>query len=234
MKDSKIISSVIIALAIVILGFSLKSGIDNFVNKDRNVVVKGLSEREVPADKVTWPVMFKVVGNDLQSLYNEINVKSGKIKKYLQRNGIEDGEISVNAPEVVDLEADRYSSNNRQYRYNVTGIITVTSGKVAKVRELIASQGELLKEGVAVVSGDYNNQIVYEYTAFNELKPEMIAEATKNARKSAEQFAQDSDSEIGRIQWANQGQFSIENRDANTPYIKKIRVVTSIRYELKD
>ena len=234
MKDSKIISSVIIALAIVILGFSLKSGIDNFVNKDRNVVVKGLSEREVPADKVTWPVMFKVVGNDLQSLYNEINVKSGKIKKYLQRNGIEDGEISVNAPEVVDLEADRYSSNNRQYRYNVTGIITVTSGKVAKVRELIASQGELLKEGVAVVSGDYNNQIVYEYTAFNELKPEMIAEATKNARKSAEQFAQDSNSEIGRIQWANQGQFSIENRDANTPYIKKIRVVTSIRYELKD
>ena len=234
MKDSKIISSVIIALAIVILGFSLKSGIDNFVNKDRNVVVKGLSEREVPADKVTWPVMFKVVGNDLQSLYNEINVKSGKIKKYLQRNGIEDGEISVNAPEVVDLEADRYSSNNRLYRYNVTGIITVTSGKVAKVRELIASQGELLKEGVAVVSGDYNNQIVYEYTAFNELKPEMIAEATKNARKSAEQFAQDSNSEIGRIQWANQGQFSIENRDANTPYIKKIRVVTSIRYELKD
>ena len=234
MKDSKIISPVIIALAIVILGFSLKSGIDNFVNKDRNVVVKGLSEREVPADKVTWPVMFKVVGNDLQSLYNEINVKSGKIKKYLQRNGIEDSEISVNAPEVVDLEADRYSSNNRQYRYNVTGIITVTSGKVAKVRELIASQGELLKEGVAVVSGDYNNQIVYEYTAFNELKPEMIAEATKNARKSAEQFAQDSDSEIGRIQWANQGQFSIENRDANTPYIKKIRVVTSIRYELKD
>ena len=234
MKDSKIISSIIIALAIIVLGFSLKSGIDNFVNKDRNVVVKGLSEREVPANKVTWPVMFKVVGNDLQSLYNDINVKSGKIRKYLKKNGIEDSEISVNAPEVIDLDADRYSSNNRPYRYNVTGIITVTSGKVEKVRKLIASQGELLKEGVAVVSGDYNNQIVYEYTAFNDLKPEMIAEATKNARKSAEQFAEDSDSEIGKILWANQGQFSIENRDANTPYIKKIRVVTSIRYELKD
>ena len=234
MKDSKIISSIIIALAIIVLGFSLKSGIDNFVNKDRNVVVKGLSEREVPANKVTWPVMFKVVGNDLQSLYNDINVKSGKIRKYLKKNGIEDSEISVNAPEVIDLDADRYSSNNRPYRYNVTGIITVTSGKVEKVRKLIASQGELLKEGVAVVSGDYNNQIVYEYTAFNDLKPVMIAEATKNARKSAEQFAEDSDSEIGKILWANQGQFSIENRDANTPYIKKIRVVTSIRYELKD
>lgn len=234
MKDSKIISSTIIALAIVVLGFSLKSGIDNFVNKDRSVTVKGLSEKEVPADKVTWPVMFKVVGNDLQALYNEINGKSGKIKRYLKRSGIEDSEISVNAPEVIDLEAERYSSNDRSYRYNVTQVITVTSGKVEKVRELIASQGELLKEGVAVVSGDYNNQIVYEYTAFNELKPEMIAEATKNARKSAEQFAGDSDSEIGKIQWANQGQFSIENRDANTPYIKKIRVVTSIRYELKD
>lgn len=233
MKDGKIISSIIIAIAIIVVGFNLKSGIDNFVNKDRNVVVKGLSEREVPANKVTWPVVFKVVGNDLQGLYNEINMKSAKIKRYLKKNGIDDDEISVNAPEVVDLAAERYSSNDRPYRYNVTQIVTVTSCKVDKVRELIASQGELLKEGLAVISGDYNNQIVYEYTSFNELKPEMIAEATKNARKSAEQFAEDSESSIGKIQWANQGQFSIENRDANTPYIKKIRVVTSIRYELK-
>ena len=233
-NNSKLVESVIIAVAIIVLGFCLKSGIEKFADKDRVVNVKGLSEVEVPANKVTWPIVFKSVGNDLPQLYVSINNTTNAILKYLRSNGLSDKEISVNAPVVIDMSAERYGADNRPYRYNITGVITIASNQVDKVRSLIAKQGELLKDGVAIVDGGYENPVVYEYTSFNELKPKMIEEATKNARAAAEQFANDSDSRLGKIRSANQGQFSIENRDSNTPYIKKIRVVTSITYELRN
>ena len=234
MKQNWIKEATIIAVAIVILAFCIKGGIESFVDKGRIVSVKGLSEVEVPANKVVWPIVFKEVGDNLPMLYNSINSTSKKIIAYLKDNGITEGEISVNAPEVIDMQAERYTSNDKPYRYNIKSVITVTSEQVENVRKLISSQGELLKEGVAIVGGDYENRITYEYTLLNDLKPEMIAEATRNARKAAEQFAKDSDSKLGKIVWASQGQFSITDRDNNTPYIKKVRVVTSVNYSLKN
>lgn len=234
MKQNWIKESIIIAIAIVVLAFCIKSGIESFVDKGRIVSVKGLSEVEVPANKVVWPIVFKEVGDNLPILYKSINSTSKKIIAYLKDNGITEEEISVNAPEVIDMQAERYSSNDKPYRYNIKSVITVTSEQVENVRKLISSQGELLKEGVAIVGGDYENRISYEYTLLNDLKPEMIAEATRNARKAAEQFAKDSDSKLGKIVWASQGQFSITDRDNNTPYIKKVRVVTSVNYSLKN
>lgn len=234
MKQSWVKEAVIVAVSIIVLAFCIKGGIESFVDKGRIVSVKGLSEVEVPANKVVWPIVFKEVGDNLPLLYNSINSTSKKILAYLKNNGISEDEISVNAPEVIDMQAERYSSNDKPYRYNIKSVITVTSNQVENVRKLIASQGELLKEGVAIVGGDYDNRITYEYTLLNDLKPEMIAEATRNARKAAEQFAKDSDSKLGKIVWASQGQFSITDRDNNTPYIKKVRVVTSVNYSLKN
>lgn len=234
MNKNHIIASIIIGISIICLGWFLKAGIDNFVNRDRIVKVKGLAETEVPANKVTWPIVFKEVGNDLPKLYDNINNTQNAIIKFLEKHGLNSKEISVNAPQVIDLQADRYSNNNQPYRYNITNVITVVSTQVDKVRALISSQGELLKEGIAIVEGGYENPVQYDYTSFNELKPKMIQEATKNARNAAEQFAKDSNSELGKIVSANQGQFSIENRDNNTPYIKSIRVVTSVDYALKN
>lgn len=234
MKQSWVKEAVIVAVSIIVLAFCIKGGIESFVDKGRIVSVKGLSEVEVPANKVVWPIVFKEVGDNLPLLYNSINSTSKKILAYLKNNGISEDEISVNAPEVIDMQAERYSPNDKPYRYNIKSVITVTSNQVENVRKLIASQGELLKEGVAIVGGDYENRITYEYTLLNDLKPEMIAEATRNARKAAEQFAKDSDSKLGKIVWASQGQFSITDRDNNTPYIKKVRVVTSVNYSLKN
>ena len=137
MKE-KIISATIIAIGIIVLGLCLKGGIDNFANKDRKVSVKGLSEREVPADKVTWPILSKELGNDLPQLYSEIGVTQSKIKKFLISNGIKESEININAPVVIDLNADQYSNNQKGYRYNITSIITVTSNNVKLVRSIIA------------------------------------------------------------------------------------------------
>ena len=125
-------------------------------------------------------------------------------------------------------------NQNVIYRYNLTSIITVSSQQVELVRNLIAEQGELLDKGVAIVSGEYNTQVNYLFTGLNDLKPDMIAEATRNAREAAQQFATDSDSKLGKIKTASQGQFSISDRDQYTPYLKTVRVVTSVVYYLKD
>ena len=98
----------------------------------------------------------------------------------------------------------------------------------------MARQGELLKQGVAVVDGGYENRVSYEYVSFQKMKPGMIQEAIKNAEITAEQFAKNSKSSIDKIMSADQGQFSIDDRDSNTPYIKKVRVVTTVTYSLKD
>ena len=229
-----IIESIIIASGLFLMGLFLKNGLDGFSNKDRVVNVKGLAEMEVMANKVTWPLMYKEIGNDLTSLYNKINNTNKTIIDFLKENGIDDNEISINAPEIIDLNADRYNTNNSPYRYNVTEIITVTSSKVHLVRKIIGEQSELLKQGIAITGGDYMYRVNYEYTDLNSIKPSMIEEATKNARAAGEKFASDSNSKIGKIKRASQGQFSITDRDEFTPYIKKIRVVTTIDYYLED
>jgi len=234
MKDNRMIAAALIALGIICLGWSIKAGIDNFANKDRKVNVKGLAEREVEADKVTWPIVSKELGNDLPELYNKIGVTQGKIKAFLLRNGIKETELTVNAPQVVDLNAREYGERNQPYRYIVTSVITVTSQNVKQVRSIIAKQGDLLKEGVAIVDGGYDNPVKYEYISFKEMKPKMMQEAIENAEKTAQQFAENSHSQLNKIVSADQGQFSIENRDENTPYIKKVRVVTTVTYSLKD
>ena len=226
--------ALILALGIIVLGDSVNSGLKSLAGKDRKVVVKGLAEKEVEADKVTWPIVSKEIGNDLPELYQTINNTTGTIRKFLLQNGLKADEISVNAPVVIDLNAERYGDNRNPYRYNITSIFTVTSSNVKLVRSIIARQGELLKKGVAIVDGGYENPVKYEFVAFRQMKPKMMQEAIENAEQTATQFAENSKSQIDKIMNADQGQFSIEDRDSNTPYIKKVRVVTTVTYSLKD
>ena len=232
--NSKFSQAAVIAASIAFLGMCIKAGIDDFADKDRNVTVKGLAEKEVEADKVTWPIPTKELGNDLPELYSRINATTQKVKTFLKQHGLKDDEISVNAPVVIDLNADQYNNNLRAFRYNITSIITVTSRNVKLVRGIMARQGELLKQGVAVVDGGYENRTTYEFVSFQQMKPKMMQEAIKNAETTAEQFAKNSNSSLDKIMHADQGQFSIDDRDQNTPYIKKVRVVTTVTYSLKD
>ena len=149
-KKNKIIEAVILAIGLILLGLCIKGGMDNFTNKDRRVTVKGLAEVEMPADKVTWPIVLKEVGNDLPTLYNRIKTINNTVKEFLTSSGISESEISINAPQVIDLTAERYSSYDVRYRYNITTVITVTSSKVDLVRSIMDRQGELLKDGIAI------------------------------------------------------------------------------------
>ena len=234
MKNKWIVPAIIIAIGLFLLGQRIEQGIIRSKEAMRTVSVKGLSEREVPADKVIWPLVYKEIGNDLQTIYRTVNAKNAIVIDFLKSNDIPESEISVAPPAIVDIQADRYGNQAVPYRYNVTSVITVSSNQVDKVRDLIVKQSSLLEKGVAIVTGDYQYNTQYLFTKLNELKPEMIAEATQNARIAAEKFAKDSDSKLGKISSAYQGQFSITDRDANTPYLKNVRVVTSVIYYLKN
>ncbi len=226
--------STIIALALIVLGLCIKSGIDNFTDKDRRVTVKGLSEIEVEADHVTWPIQTTEVGNSLPALYDKIGQTRDIIVKFLTDNGIKADDITIVAPEVTDMNTNQYSSNRPEYRYIITSGLTVSTSDISTVRNLVNRVGELLKEGVAVTTGTYNTRITYDYVSFTDMKPKMMAEAIANAEVTAQQFAENSHSKLNKIVSADQGQFSISDRDENTPHIKRVRVVTTITYSLKD
>ena len=118
--NSGIKQAVILAIGIIMLGFCIKSGLESVISKDRKVVVKGLAEKEVEADKVTWPIVSKEIGNDLPELYQKINATTSTIRQFLLANGVKASEINVNAPVVIDLNAERYGENRQGYRYNIT------------------------------------------------------------------------------------------------------------------
>ena len=232
-KRSIIGAACIISIGLIGLGGFIKSGIVTFKDRDRIVTVKGLAEREVKADKVTWPLVYKELGNDPMEMYNLLERKNQKVVAFLKNAGIKDSEIIVNPPSIADRQADMYGNDILSYRYKATSVITVTSNDVEKVSSLIRRQTELMKQGIAIVSDEYGNSISYDFTGLNKIKPEMVEEATRNARVTAEKFAEDSGSDIGGIRTAYQGQFSIEDRDANTPFIKRVRVVATIEYNLE-
>ncbi len=239
MKNSNVRSAfilgVLIALGLSVLGFSLGNAAIKYREFERTVRVKGLSEKEYPADVIIWPIEFSVAGNQLGSLYESVDNNTSKIKDFLLKNGIQSSEISVSSPDITDKSAQRYASNRKaEFRYTAQQTVTVYSKQVDKVRGVMGSLSELGKQGI-VFSGDgYNARTEYLFTRLNKVKPEMIEEATKNAREVAKKFAFDSKSRLGKIKTASQGQFSISQRDRNNPQIKKVRVVSTVTYYLSD
>ncbi len=224
-----IVFPLILAVGMLVLGLCIRSGFSSLSTKNRFVDVRGLAERTVKANQVTWPVQYTITGDDLPALYQQCTDKNKIVLDFLTSNGIPASEISVNPPNVDDISANAWNDKAR-FKYSLTSTMTVLTTQVDKVRELLNRQGELLNQGIAFA----NLSINYTYTDLNKIKPEMIVEATKNAREAAEQFAKDSESVLGKIKTATQGYFSIEDTDPSTPYVKNIRVVTNVTYYLED
>ncbi len=169
----------------------------------------------------------------MSQVYDQLEVKQNMVLKYLKDGGLTDEEITIAAPKLRDNLADNYGSQRPPFRYMITQVLTISSDKVDVVRKLDEAQRDLLKAGVGLTN-DYSYMTKYSYTGLNEIKPAMIEAATKNAKEAAQKFAMDSGSTLGKIRRANQGIFSITDRDENTPFIKNVRVVTTVEYFLKD
>jgi uncharacterized protein len=202
---------------------------------ERTVLVKGLAEREVPADTVIWPLSYQVAGNDLDQLYGSIAEKNETITRFLADNDLDLSEVTTSPPEVVDRYAQAWGNTAEiEYRYVGTSTITMFSNDVQAVRKAMSNAIALGRNGIALSGPQYGNQAQFLFTKLNDIKPDMLEEATVNARAAAEKFAADSNSTLGKIRTADQGVFSITDRDSTTPHIKKIRVVSTIVYYLSD
>lgn len=228
-----VILGICILLAFVGASAILTNGMLAFKSMERTVVVKGLAEREVEATTAIWPIRMTSAGNDLEGIYQSLEGQSQKVRDYLVGLGFPESEITLSTPQIVDKLAQSYGDNS-PLRYSGSVTLTLYTKKVQTVISARQQLLQLAKQGVNLASEDYNARTEFLFTGLNELKPEMIEQATRNGREVAQRFAQDSDSVLGKIRRAQQGVFSIRDRDSTTPHIKKVRVVSTIEYYLTD
>ncbi|PKD42848.1 SIMPL domain-containing protein [Rhodohalobacter barkolensis] len=239
MNNSKDLGFIVLGISILLglatLGYLLKDAAVEFKSFERTVTVKGLAEEEHLADIVIWPIQFTEAGNSLDGTYQALENSADKVRSFLTDSGIEEDEISFSTPLLTDRSAQLYGGNeNFQYRYIASQTATIYSENVEQVREIMSGLVDLGKQGVTLSGNEYEIRPEYIFNRLNEIKPRMIEQATNEARQVAEKFAEDSNSRLGKIKTASQGQFSIMDRDNNNPHIKKVRVVSTIVYYLSD
>lgn len=235
-------------LGMVLGGWVLGAQIKAIKLADRYVTVKGLVERTVKSDTAIWPVSFKEAGNDLPTVFAKSEADKAAVLKFFAAQGVTPQEITVGQIQVTDKQANEYGNSQSGPRYVVQQTVTVQSSDVDKIARAGQKTAELVQAGIVVGSGFGQGGIRYEFTGLNALKPDMITEATRNARASADRFAADSGSQVGSIRSANQGVFSISSANegsqaaasedgapdgqADASLMKKVRVVATVDYYL--
>ena len=229
------LAALLLALGLTAGGYLVGRGLYAARASDRYVTVRGFSEREVKANLAMWPIVFNATGNDLAGVQASLDASAKKIAAFLQEKGFPATDYTLSSPRVTDREAQegRARADRPIDRYVAEQTMTLRSPRVEAVKAAIQRSGDLIREDVALVRS-YEYTTTFLYTALDEIKPAMIAEATKDARKAAEQFAHDSNSRVGGIRNAQQGYFDIQDRDAFSPEFKKVRVVTTIQYFLAE
>ena len=227
-------------------GYFIGTGVARFKSDTRTVTVKGLVEKEVKADQAIWTLRFRRASEDLQDAHARIVSDRDAAVTFLKNQGFKDNEISRQPTRTIDKLAREYGQSQEadKFRYVVTASLVVTTANVELVTKAVGTTEELLKSGV-VLDGQQEGGTAnprYVVTTFNALRPQLLADATKNARATAQQFAADSGAQVGKIRSANQGAIQIFGSDGNdesAPYsqtstpTKKIRVVSTFEFELR-
>lgn len=228
-----VIAALLVAVGLGAAGWFAARGMTELRTGDRYVTVKGSAERTVNADLVVWPMSQTVGGNDLAAVQSQLEANTATVRDFLKGAGFGDDEVVVSPPRLEDRWAYSYGDNRPPERYRYSNTVTLRTSKVAQAMAALRRSGDIVAKGVMLNSDDGGGP-QFEFTKLNDIKPALIAEATSNARKSAEQFAKDSGARLGGIRSANQGVVSIEDRDRGSPHVKTVRVVTTVEYFLKD
>ncbi len=238
-------ATLVVAISIVVglaaAGWLFSRGMSQFRMADRFVTVKGLAEKDAKADLALWTIKLVSTSDSLAQAQAKVDSDLEKVSAFLESKGLSSEEISAGRVEVIDLLAQQYRGEGAsQSRYIVKSSVGVRTDKVDLIDQISRATGELVRSGVVLEEnfGDGGSDPRFLFTKLNDVKPEMIAEATASARRAAEQFAKDSDSRLGKIKRAYQGMFMILARDGDenvqeSKYIdKKIRVVSTVDYYL--
>ena len=232
MKNDAWIAPAMLAVGLVMASIILGGAIRDFRISDRFVEVKGFAEREVPADLAIWPINYQLAGNSLEELRRAMDAADESVIAFLKLHGFADSEISRSPPRINDQWLYASGSQRPANRYTAERGITLRTDRTEATRRALEEAAELVSQGVVLTPG-WGQAAQFLFTGLEDIKPEMIAAATADARRAAAQFATDSDARVGPIRSARQGFFSINERDPSTPEIKLVRVVTTIEYILE-
>src|SRR5574344_3093442 len=240
MKNSQetnhLIIGLCIAFSLFFIGLFIYKGLNSISNKDRYVSVRGLSEKEVSADYATLTISYSEGSNDMSGLLSKIEQNNKKVVAFVKSKGLTDSEINVGVASIKDKWNSEYSDGGKKdpIRYFASVDIKISSSKVAQVQNAQSNEFDLYKQGINITQQqtyDASGSSTYTFPKLNDIKPQMIKESTQNARRAAEQFANDSHSKLGGIKEASQGQFEIT--PTNNPLKLKIRVVSAISFFLE-
>lgn len=225
---------ILLAAGLAIFGVQIGQAVKKGREFDRYLTVRGLSEREVKATLAIWPIRFAVYAEDLPQLKQTIEKTKSVVQIFLAEQGIAAESISQGLPVISDKSEERSNDEkNTLPRYKAITTLVVRSNKVDVVKQAIQRADALLEKGITLVSNEYGDRTQFLFDGVNEVKPDMIKEATANARVAAEKFAQDSKAKVGAIRRAYQGVLEIDDRDVATPEIKVLRVVTTVDFFLE-
>lgn len=228
------LAALLLAAGLLGAGWFAAQGMARLKTHDRFVTVKGSAEKIVDADLVVWPLAHTVLGNDLADVQTRLDANSDTIRRFFTTAGFKDEEIVVSPPRLQDRWTWASGDQRPVERYSTSATVTLRTNRVAQALAALRRSGDLVRQGVRLGSEGEVGAPSFDYTRLNDIKPTLIAEATANARKSAEQFAKDSGARIGGIRTANQGVISIADRDQGSPQVKTVRVVTTVEYFLRD
>lgn len=223
-----------LAIGLAVFGYQVGRAVKLGREFDRYFTVRGLSEREVKATLVIWPMRYVATGETLAELQASIADAKAIVTTFLQENGVKPDEINYGLPEINDTIGSRKRDDLVVLpRYNAAITMVVRSRNVDVVKLAIQKSEALIAKGVPLANQDYGNRISFEFDGVNAIKPVMIQEATANARQAAQKFAEDSKAEVGAIRKATQGVVDIQDRDIASPELKVVRVITTVEFFIK-
>ena len=235
----KVLVALILGLGMIVSASLLKDGLTEMRTGDRYVTVKGVAEQEVNADLALWPIRFAATGETLEEAREKARSSRDGVMAFLKLQAIDEDSVELQRMDVVDTHANPYQPENGARKFIITQVLMVRTEAVDKVRQAAQGVSDLVDSGV-ILSSDYGpTGPTYLFTRLNDIKPEMISEATAAARESAQQFARDADAELGGLRRANQGVFQILARDqapgvtAEQQPVKTVRVVSTFDYYLE-
>lgn len=242
-SPSRTIPALLLAIGIAAGGWLAGQGFMKARSIDRSVTVKGIAERDAQADMAIWPLRLSAASDDLGQAQQRLERDLATIRAFLLRHDLDPEAATLQAFSVSDAKTNQYGNGpGAGSRFVINQTLVVRSTEPARVRAASEKVGELVAAGVVLSSGgDYGaGGPTYVFSGLNDLKPEMIADATARAREAAEQFARDSKSRLGSIRRANQGVFEILPRDQapgmsqDSQIDKTVRVVATVEYSLED
>ncbi len=237
MSNNQFLSGLFIAIGISLGGFFISKTMYNAKVALNTAEAKGLAERRVKADRANWEIGYSVGGKtkeEIPQLYKKAESNQETIMQLLKENGIEEKEIEIGVINYYHQEFRDESQKLVDQTHNLVGSINIETDKVELVNKVRTQVNKLIAKGIEI----QNEPASYLFTKLNEIKPEMLRDATKNARVAANEFAENAGVKVGGIRSARQGNFYI--RDAGADYgdskkiEKDVRVVTTITFYLTD